>query len=208
MSGSKELDLHSDNTRVSSGFHAGTERAAHERLQSLGSAWADHSPRFYHGRVDPSQMQNTAVPGQWENALDNTRHGGDPGRMVDQGEEWRRYEHGSYYRNDYEDKGSTSVILPLEVEHGDPEAASTYTPQNFKTHREAVSDALKQGKPVPSHVRAVHDATGGESGPKSVVHPDFKAPQSMARDKYSRADYSIPGVDGHFNGNLDLKPPF
>jgi hypothetical protein len=114
--------------------------------------------------------------------------------MVDQGEEWRRYEHGSYYRNDYEDKGSTSVILPLAVDHGDPSAASTYTPQNFKTHREAVSDALKQGKPVPSHVRAVHDATGGESGPKSVVHTNFQEPRPVVWGKgYEKTDQPITG---------------
>jgi hypothetical protein len=203
--GPRELVFNEDEANSSKGFHAGTETSSHERMSALGTPWAGTSPKFYHGSVDVTRMNNNSTPGAWETGSFRQY---DRGRAQDEGQGWTPEDHGKYYRNDYEDVGSTSAVLPFEkhLDHG--EHFGEHTPGNFLTHRQAVSDALSQGKTVPGHVKAVYDATGGSYGPKSVVHPDFKAPQSMARDKYSRADYSIPGVDGHFNGNLDLKPPF
>lgn len=201
MPGSRELDLHEGNTEITQGFHAGTERSAHERLDVLGPAWERHSPRFYHGRVDPAQMQNTAVPGNWENKAPKAlgggvvRHYDDPGRVPDEGEGWGPRHHGSYYRNDYEDKGSTSVILPLRERGAGPFDRVYEPPQNFKTHRETVSDALKAGKPVPSHVREPFLATGGEFGPKSVTHTHFEARYKPVFGKgYNRYDEPITGL--------------
>jgi hypothetical protein len=80
MRGSRELDLH-DASLEFQGFHAGTEKSAHERLISLGPPWTHHEPRFYHGRVDPTQMQNTPVPGTWgERGRPAQRQGSPPGR--------------------------------------------------------------------------------------------------------------------------------
>lgn len=209
MPGSRELDLH-DSSIARQGFHAGTEAAAEDRLMQLGVPWADHSPRFYHGRVDPGRMRNTAVPGDWEhkeNSLGGAvRQAWDPGRLPDEGEEWGSMHHGSYYRNDYEDKGSTSVVLPVEHIGG------RYIPQNFQTHREAISEALRQRRTVPAHVKAVYKATGGTRGPRSVHHALFTPNTTSVKGKYAKVDDPILGFtstkDMATFGNPGYQPPF
>lgn len=149
----------------SSGFHAGTEQAAYERMEALGppNVASDPHPRYFHGRVDPSRMKNGPVE--------------DQGRLHDQGEDWTHDHHNSYYLNVIEDKGSVSTV------HGwrDPErvvdtlgsSRHVSIPDNFTTWRQSVTQANDEGTKVPSHVQALYDATGGSAGPHHVLHPDL-----------------------------------
>lgn len=169
------------------GFHAGTERAAYERMEALGppNVASDPHPRYFHGQVDPAKMQNTPQPSLYETdpnkavRISNGWETGpkDKGRLQDHGEDWEPEHHNSYYRNDIEDVGSVSTI------HGwrDPQRITSEfggsrhvsIPDNFTTWRQSVTEAHEAGKVVPSHVRAVYDATGGEAGPHHVLHPDL-----------------------------------
>lgn len=212
-----QLDLGLFAADSNTAFHAGTERAAHDRLageeSGLGIPHEGHKAVFYHGEVDPKRMRNTAVPGRWEasqHALGPAA--GDPGRIRDQDEEWKPSHHDKYYRNEYEDKGSTSVILSAYTagtrKGRDGYDEPRYLPRNFTTHREAISTALAQGQHVPSHVRAVYEATGGESGPLSVVHTHFSTP---AKTKYETTDHMFPGSVAWTLGQIRAqaqKPPF
>jgi hypothetical protein len=190
VSGQLDLGL---GTQIT-GFHAGTERAAHDRLGPEGHAvpWKGTHAVFYHGVVDPEKMRNKPEPGHWEgNPLV-----GDKGRIEDKDEDWNQGHHDKYYRNDWEDKGSTSVILstPIHPRTGHP------APTNFLTHRAAVSEALRDGKHVPSHVRAVYDATGGAQGSHAVSHTHFKPVQDY-HGTYGTADRELPGMDRYWAGD-------
>lgn len=149
------------------GFHSGTERAAHERVVDLGVAHPgyDETPRFFHGRVDPKQMHNRPEPAAWEGGS----LGDDLGREEDQGEDWGPHHHNRYYRNDYEDEGSTSAIHGWT---GGPDHTNAgNVPENFVTWRQSVADAQANGDKVPSHVQALYNVTGGVNGPHHVMHP-------------------------------------
>lgn len=209
------------------GFHAGSEAAAHERLTNLDAPLHGHAARFFHGRVDPIHMQNTPNKGEWEQGFPAetahtnparalpTRRTDDPGREVDQIDEWRLRHHGSYYRNDYEDRGSTSVILPTEEvrykqrmdfegQPGRPPAVYErvdHAPRNFNTWRMDVHRALSTGQEVPHHVRATYEASGGVEGSHSNVHSHFESPvvpdvsRKATPDRYQHKDMEIPGLE-------------
>lgn len=178
-------------------FHAGTRKAAHDRLSGsvsgIGVPWEGHVAKFFYGRVDPAKMKNTS-----DAAFD-----GDPGgRLKDQQEEWEPRHFNHYYRNDYEDPGSTSAILRVRDHRGTPvrEAKETVPwpdkkwtgskwedtmgtitrtanlPENFHSWRDSVGSALYRGQHVPAHVEALYHATGGSAGRHSVHDTEFKTP--------------------------------
>lgn len=178
------------------GFHAGTEKAAHERLQHLGKPWMDREARFFHGRVDPDKMSNTPTPGRWEPA-DAEPSPTDPGRRKDRGELWAIEDHDQYYRNDYEDEGSTSAILSVRnaparthATRGTPVEEGYKTPNNFETWRTSVGNAMAQGDKVPRHVQALYEASGGADGPHHNLDTRFNRPVVKARTE----DEPIPGT--------------
>lgn len=152
--------------RENGGFHAGTEKAAHERMSDLGESWGGTMPRFYHGRVDPAKMRNTPAQGNWEVAgPDKVRP--DRGRIADQQEGWAQEHENSYYRNDYEDEGSTSAILATKgTGRRDLIGDQFQTPDNFETWRGAVGNALRRGDEVPRNVHASFRASGGAAAPQ------------------------------------------
>lgn len=186
-------------------FHAGTVKSAHERLDNLGSPWTGTEPRYWHGRVNSHLMENTPNLGHWEGAHPvgfesavPPVNQADPGRIPDQLNEWWRAHANRYYRNDWEDKGSTSVILDSSkhaeqkrTPMGTPYEIETLRPDNFTTWRQGVTNALQFGKEVPSHVRAAYEASGGEHGAHANVDTDFKPPHRQTVVDPSEAG---PGV--------------
>jgi hypothetical protein len=106
-------------------------------------------------------------------------------RIDDEGESWERKHGNHYYRNEYEDPGSTSVIL-----HDERRAGASL---NFKPWRAHVSEAIRMGSKVPSHVEALYHATGGEAGPVTSHLPDYKEPSKAGRmDDISRQHLPEP----------------
>lgn len=179
-------------------FHAGTENAALERMTDLGHRITpEHEPRFFAGTVDESKMRNPSPTGRAHDLPEGqhverfqpglTKSYGVPKvtpsphewRAEDKGEDWDRSHGDQYYRNDHEDPGSTSVILHDRRRDGEE--------LNFKPWRTHVSEALRQGQPVPHHVKGLYHDTGGADGPV-VSHPvefqEQNPPGSM--DAYSR----------------------
>lgn len=179
-------------------FHAGSEKAAIERMTQLGHRWNDrYEPRFYAGRVDPSQMHNQPPPegpnfhpGQRveERGVEPykekrvVREADNEWRAEDIGEDWSQSDVDHYYRNDYEDVGSTSVILK-EGREG---------PRNFRTHRSLVSEAIRDGLPVPKHVQATFEASGGTRGSRAIYPQEYQHPSP----KETEAQYAKREAEG------------
>jgi hypothetical protein len=182
------------------GFHAGTEKAAHDRVADLAPAIEGTTARFFHGRVDPAQMRNQPTPGRWEQSTQGTVAKGDPGRKPDKGEDWDRTHHNTYYRNDYEDKGSTAAILPVNIHVTGEEQIGALTvpteehrPGNFTTWRDGITQAMKASQRIPAHVKALYEASGGESGPHHVLHTSqFGIDKHNARTKGAYATVDSP----------------
>lgn len=185
------------------GFHAGTARAAQERVATLGPANKGYAedPRFFHGRVDPAKMKNTPDPGAWEDPKGPYPPPiNDPGRIVDQGDDWQHHDHNKYYKNEHEDPGSVSSVHSVEsVDRHSVQGV----PNNFKTWRQSVAEAQESGAHIPSHVKAVYDATGGTAGPHHVINPAFYKETTEMRSGYG---YDLPMVRGNKTGHWWVTP--
>ena len=159
-------------------FHAGTRKAALDRVHDMGALRGgdEQHVRFFAGQVDPRKMENRPPeegphhhPGQ---VVEKRQYGGseqvrvaEPAenewRLKDQWLDWGEGDLNHYYRNEAEDPGSTSVIL-----HG--------SQRNFRSWRGQVSQAIREGKTVPSHVRSAYEASGGSGGSKTYFDAEYK----------------------------------
>lgn len=148
-----------------SSFHAGTVKAAHDRLHDLGVPFEGTAPRFTYGSVQPEAMHNKPNPHPNERLPNTPVPYSTHARIPDSGDMWDSGDQNHYYMNEHEDKGSTSVILGPGSQ-GD-------RPHNYQTHRQAVSQAIRSGQHVPAHVRGPYEASGGETGPESYHDPSF-----------------------------------
>lgn len=187
-------------------FHAGSKQAATERLDNLGTPRRGTTPKFYHGQVDPQQMRNSPDPGKWEPESPPGTYPTpkasprDPGRMPDIAGGWGRKHLGKYYRNDYEDKGSTSVVLGNESRTSD-------APKNFTPWRRSVSNAIRSGEHVPGHVRGYYEASGGAHAPQGLHDPDFR-PSTYGSAQHTKdlpmlnPVYSFEGKPGGWTHNV------
>lgn len=177
-------------------FHAGTSQSARDRMEDLGLPRAGKEARFFAGQVDPDSMQNPPPTGNPHDPppLQVVKKGPnrythrvikDPAnewRINDPGEGWDPADTNSYYRNEAEDIGSTSVLLnSRSVAHG-----YTFTPW-----RTSVEGALESGERVPHHVKAIYDVSGGPDGPVTHEESGYSRPQ---RDQfaYRREQTALP----------------
>lgn len=226
-----DIMVHGRNATVSHGngyhvsthdFHAGTEKAAHDRLNMLGPAWEGTEPRFYHGTVDASQMSNRP---DWNDFNKD-------GPVSDHGDNWPDMTEraGKYYKNEWEDPGSVSVILDGRRRRGLSHRTTTdvmtgaeraYTsnddrPDNFKTWQEHVQEGLQTpGRTVPKHVEAIYNDMGGPKAPTHVYHPEYKNQPTgyhvMLQEKTQEPLETFRGVYGgmadHWQSPSDATSP-
>lgn len=157
------------------GLHVGTEQAAKERINNMLPN-VSRLPRnkrengfetaAHYGTVDPKHMENTP-----HNLAE------DEGVFSDANTRPK----GIYYKNDAEDQGSISAMIPggnRSVEG--PSRMSTDTP-GFKTWRAHVTDALNdpsKAHTVPHHVRAIYEASGGAGGTHATYPVDLQPRKS------------------------------
>lgn len=163
-------------------FHAGTSQSAIERMNDFGTPRQGKEPRFYAGQIHPGAMQNPPpAEGPHYHPDQVVLHKGDnrymtrvaepasnEWRIKDPGEDWDPADVDSYYRNDHEDVGSTSVIVG---------SYGVSVGQNFRSWRTSVHDALEHNKRVPHHVKSVYEQSGGAEGPVTHVESEYQRPR-------------------------------
>lgn len=167
--GEAQLPTHVTNL-MTEGLHAGTEKAAFERVNNMQPE-ADYQPAGHkHQGFETAAHYGTVERDHMENTPHDLAE--DEGVFSAEG-----MSHGMYYKNDAEDVGSTSVMIPGGNRPvPGPNRPSTDTP-GFKTWRRHVGEALadpSKAHTVPHHVRAIYEASGGAEGSHAVYPEGLK----------------------------------
>jgi hypothetical protein len=167
---SSHVPLNKVNRPYGGGIHAGTEQAALERHVATSS----HQNRRVLGINHPDTTSDAQLHTFWHQPTEEQ-----VGTVVGDKAANRGAAAGAtYYRNDHEDEGSTSLV--------------TYEPENLKTHGEYVRQAIKtkKGHEVPAKTMEMYrqgDLSKGAWLPRStsLAHTTPDPDRTSPREDYT-----------------------
>lgn len=181
------------------GFHVGTLAAAEERIHTRQQSTA-------RGYFHPVRFQESSLLNSKDHPVKQTPFGT---LGVDQGDDWSDADKPQFYKNAYEDKGSTSAVLgsPDDVKHhadyvhdaldrgGIPSAQAEY----FATRLDSAENQYSPGFPRSQFVaettaeskegwRALHGPRRLRPRDDGLLDPVSQAHRALGMGKYERAD--------------------
>lgn len=144
------------------GFHVGTRRAAEDRVaQTRSGDW---------GYDDDYHVHPVRIKPEVERTMGWTR---------DQIKDWEQGHHRSFYRNKFEDPGSTSAVLK--------------STRDVRTYTQHAEDAIKRGG-IPSAEAEYHLQQRQRTGQEPTLRPSW-LPERLTHSPFQSQGELFHGVD-------------